>query len=230
MGFVEVVSKQLKKLMTFTRKTNKVVQIDVDLSRQLAYALVEVTDGKDIRSLVQIYDMNKNISIFQKIIVIEQNEIIRRYSFKYIIFRNILVVDSQAFNFCYIKALMKTEVDCHLLIVTINGYQIMISLNELDDNINQNDGDQGYNRLSGSFEIRSCVKSGSTFQHVPYGVMADEQSWNFKQTDTIQIDQQYLDGVYADDGILIMQKSDKIFCSYPDQGQLKFQNLLNTIL
>ena len=52
MGFVEVVSKQLKKLMTFTRKTNKVVQIDVDLSRQLAYALVEVTDGKDIRSLV----------------------------------------------------------------------------------------------------------------------------------------------------------------------------------
>lgn len=84
MGFVEVVSKQLKKLITFTRKTNKVVQIDVDLSRQLAYALVEVTDGKDIRSLVQIYDMNKNISIFQKIIVIEQNDIIRRYYLKYI--------------------------------------------------------------------------------------------------------------------------------------------------
>lgn len=48
--------------------------------------------------------------------------------------------------------------------------------------------------------------------------MAEEQRWNFKQPDTIVMDQQFIDGVYADEGILILQKSDKLFCSYPDHG------------
>lgn len=58
MGFVEVVSKQIKKLVTFTRKINRVVQIDVDNTRNLAYALVDVSDGQNLRSLVQVYELN----------------------------------------------------------------------------------------------------------------------------------------------------------------------------
>lgn len=44
------------------------------------------------------------------------------------------------------------------------------------------------------------------------------------------MEQKYIDGVYADEGILIIEKSDKLFCSYRDEGQLKFQSFLNTLL